>query len=190
MNPGSHSLRSIIMSAIALSAIGTFIVLLAGCASPLPATRPVNAGGAAALLTAAPGLRSAVLTDRDSRRVLHHLDSAQLDTLKTLLKDGFVSTSLLATTPPWDVALDLVDANGAPFTALYYGDVLRVNEGAPRSTIIADSAGAVPAPGIADLVLSGDAVAWLYNRVGAILGTPPSKSHRAPGGMPSRTNIE
>lgn len=142
------------------------------------------------MLKSAAGLQSATLADRDTGRPICRLTPTQLDTLKGFLAASFISESLLFTPPPWDVCLELETARGESFVALYYGDVLRINMRAPRSTLIADSGGTVPAPGIADIVLNGEGSSWLFETVHAMMGTPPSKSHLGPGDLPSRRKHE
>lgn len=148
----------------------------------------VNLGGADALLKAANDIQSATLTDCDTPRVIHRFTPPELDTLKTYVAAAAVSNSLLATPAPWEVCLELETGRGKPFVALYYGDVLRVNERSPRSPIIADSTGAVPAPGIADLFLEWEGSSWLFAAVQGYMGTPPSKSHLGPGGLTPRSS--
>lgn len=188
--------RLVARAAFTLFLSFTLLLSLSGCAQSKeagdanPDTRAagarragVNLGGAVALLNAAAGIQSATLTDCDTPRVIHRFTPLELDTLKAYIAAANVSNSLLATPAPWEVCLDLETGGGEPFVALYYGDVLRVNERSPRSPIIADSTGTVPAPGIADLLLEWEGSSWLFTAVQGYMGTLPSKSHLGPGGL-------
>ena len=135
---------------------------------------------AQALLKAAPALASVALVHMDSRDTLYRFTSAQVESLKTVLKKSSASESLQLTPSPWPVALVLGTDHGS-FVALHYGNVLRVNAFHPWSTLIADSAGNTPAKGIADIRLDADDEEWIWNMVQKATGTPPSKSYRVPG---------
>jgi len=154
------------------------LLVLSACAPRISLT--VNSGGAQELLESAAKLRSIAVVDIESRDTIYRLSPPQVDSLKSALKATFVSESLLSTPPPWGVALVMGSENGPDFVALHYGDVLRVNSTHPWSTDIADSTGSVPAKGIADIVLDGDDVTWLFDVIGKAVGKPPSKPHRAP----------
>lgn len=139
-----------------------------------------NSGGAPSLLESAATIRSVSVVDIESQDTLYRLTPSQVDSLKSALKASFVSESLLLTPSPWPVALVMGAEKGSIFVALHYGDVLRVNTLNPWSTRIADSTGSFPAKGIADIVLNGDDVPWIFALIQQAVGKPPSKTHTVP----------
>lgn len=151
--------------------------LCAGCSSAPPG---INAGGAAALRKAAPSIRSATMVRLDPRGDIQALSAPALDSLKSLLGKAEVSESLLLTPAPWDVAFDLDAGKAGRFVGLYYGDAIRVKVREPWSQLIADSVGTFPVAGIADLVLTAEDAAWLFDWVGKAAGEPASKHHTVP----------
>jgi|GEM_PF-4959766 len=148
-----------------------------GCTSR-PPTKP-KTFGAEAVVESRSTLNAVAVVDIATRDTLYRFTRGQIDSLKIALGAASISEGLLSTPPPWDIALVLHSEPDSGLVALYYGDVLRVNSRQPWSPRIADSAGAVPGPGIADIVLNGDDVSWIYDLMQQIMGVPPSKSHRA-----------
>jgi hypothetical protein len=133
-------------------------------------------------------LQAVAVVDISGRDTLYRFTPAQVDSLRSALKAAFVSESLLLMAPSWEAALVLRSSSGTVSVALHYGNVLRVNAREPWSGSAADSAGDIPAPGVADLLLAGGDAAWLCDLAQRAMGKPPSMPRRLPN--PPKRNPE
>ena len=163
--------------------LGIFITSISSTCASRPPENP-NTAGAYAILNSRNAIKSVTVVEMAGRKPLYSFSKGQCDSLKSALKSAFVSESLLLTPSPWEVALVIRTGADTPFVALYYGDVLRVNASYPWTTRIADSTGAVPVPGIADIILDGDDVSWLFRLMEKVMGTEPSKPYLVPRMLP------